>query len=316
MLKFTKKIILFFWVCILIICGLVAYKTVANRNKNKPATIPIAMSMDDNYVYPTIVSITSIMKNKNKNTSYCFYIMHPQNLSYGNKEKVQNLGRKYNQCDIKLIDMKGNYDRAPIDSYISTPTYYRLSLSELVPNLDKIIWLDGDTLVFHDLNDMFNINMSGYYYKGFLDNNIDALKNLGIYNDHYICAGVMLINLKELRENNMVEKFQEFIEKNNDKLVQHDQTVINAMCMDEIGVLPAKFGIFNCINNDIDCYVDNLTAKDKYTLGEVRNAIKDPWVLHCVSKPWNNLDALGYDKWWEYARETDYFEEIKNKYRS
>ena len=43
-------------------------------------------------------------------------------------------------------------------------------------------------------------------------------------NDHIICSEVMLINLKELRKDNMVEKFNIFIKENNDKLNQHDQT--------------------------------------------------------------------------------------------
>ena len=37
--------------------------------------IPISIALDDSYTYTTIVSITSIMINSNKNTKYIFYIM-------------------------------------------------------------------------------------------------------------------------------------------------------------------------------------------------------------------------------------------------
>ena len=49
--------------------------------------IPIAMSLDDKYTYPTIVSITSILVNANSNTKYHFYILHPSRFTIQNKKK-------------------------------------------------------------------------------------------------------------------------------------------------------------------------------------------------------------------------------------
>lgn len=50
---------------------------------------------------------------------------------------------------------------------------------------------------------------------------------------------------EKLREDNMEPKIETFIKENNDKLVQHDQTVINVLFQDNIGALPIKYGIFN-----------------------------------------------------------------------
>ena len=176
-----------------------------------------------------------MMENKSKNSYYEFYIMHPAEFSGDSKHKLKTLERKYSGCSINLIDMTDKYKNAYDIGHITTPAYYRLSLSDLLPDKDKVLWLDGDTLVFKDLRSMYNLDMTGLYYRGFLDNSPRLPEKFGIYdNDHYICDGVMVVNLKELRKDDMVRKFNDFIEKNNDRLVQHDQTVINILCYKKI----------------------------------------------------------------------------------
>ena len=145
--------------------------------------IPIAMAADDNYTYPTLVAITSLMENSKKDTHYDIYIMTPGEFAEENSQKLLNLQEKYdNRCKINLIDMKDCYKDANDKGHITTPAYYRLSLSSLLPDLNKIIWLDGDTLTFEGLTDMFGLDMNGLYYGSFLDG------NMGIANVTYMAA--------------------------------------------------------------------------------------------------------------------------------
>ncbi len=278
--------------------------------------IPIAMAMDDNYVYPTIVSITSAMENAREGTEYSFYIMHNPKFKEENKEKVKSLENKYSACHIHLIDMGNQFKGANDRGHITTPTYYRLSLSGLLTSIDKIIWLDGDTLVFKDLTDMYNIDMNDLCYRGFLDETVDGTKAFGVENDHYICAGVMIINLEELRKDGALEKFNTFIEKNNSSLIQHDQTVINVVYADKIGILPPEYGFFNsCATKELaEKYCNKLKCPNKYTKEEMINALNDLSVLHCIVKPWKFFDIYFADSWWKYAEKTDYYNEIRLAY--
>ncbi|MBQ6143400.1 MAG: glycosyltransferase family 8 protein [Clostridia bacterium] len=278
--------------------------------------LPIAMALDDNYVYPTIVAITSAMENKNAVNEYTFYLMHPSEFKDENKEKVKSLEKKYDKCHIHFINMGEQFKNANDKGHITTPAYYRLALSDLLVNLDKMIWLDGDTLILQDLTQMYDIDMEGLYYRGYLDDNVYGAAAFGVETDHYICSGVMLINLKELRKDNMVKRFNDFIKQNNSKLVQHDQTVINVVCADKIGILPPKFGMFNISATKERCieYSDILIAKDKYTHEDMLNALNNLCVLHCVTKPWKEPDVNLVDLWWYYARKTDFYYEIKEAY--
>ena len=285
----------------------------------KPVTeIPIAMAFDENYVYPTLVAMTSVMENSNPKIKYEFQLMHPSGLSEKSKNIFTSFQNKYSaNCEVNLIDMKDAYKSAYQDSRITTPAYYRLMLSDILPNKDKIIWMDGDTLVTDDLSEMYSVDVEGHYYKALLDYNWDKhlFDNFGLFTDHYICDGVMVANLKELRKDNIVEKFSNFIEKYNDKLFQHDQTVINSVCLDKIGALPAKFALFSTCSHRsmLENYFSKLKSPEKYTMKELENAISHPSLIHCVDKPWRNFSSKT-TMWWKYAEKTDYFNEIKEKY--
>ena len=68
-------------------------------------TIAIAMSTDNNYVFPAIVSMTSILENKNPDTKIDFYIMLSGETTQESKNKIISLQNKYSNCNITLIDM-------------------------------------------------------------------------------------------------------------------------------------------------------------------------------------------------------------------
>ena len=277
--------------------------------------ISIAMALDENYLYPTLVSMTSMLENKNKDSKYVYYIMHPGDFSEKSKKTLQSLSAKYSNCVINFIDMENKYKNVK-QGHVTTPTYYRLSLPDLLPNVDKIIWMDGDTLIFKDLNEMFNVDMKNYYFKGFLDNAWRFGEDFGVETPNYICAGVMVVNLKELRKDDMVKKFSDFIEENNDKLKQHDQTVINIVCKDKVCKLDPKYCIFNrhATKKTAEKYICSLNPKTAYSKEEMVNAANDPTVIHFVHKPWKDQKAPLFNLWWDHAKKTECFEEIKEKY--
>ena len=286
------------------------------KYKNSNIIIPIAMSLDDRYIYTTIIAMTSIMENSYKSTNYEFYIMHPPEFSMENKIILKNMEKKYNRCSINLINMGLKFKTAKIKGRITTPAYYRLALAELLPNIDKIIYLDGDILAFVDLKEMYDLDMDGYYYKGYLDILQDSFN---LDNDIYICSGVLLINLEELRKDDMLNKTYKFMEENRQRLLKeqyHDQPIINALCYRKIGILPPKFGIFAYPN--LENLYDDITLYRNskiYSKEELKDAYFYPKVLHFTrGKPWKLRNNFKLNLWWEYAKKTGYYEEICKTY--
>lgn len=276
----------------------------------KNNTINIAMALDDNYIYPTIVSITSIMLNSNPFSNINIYIMHPFEFNSKNKKKLLFLEKKFVKLKINLFNMKLKYKFANQNKLITTPAYYRLSLSELIPNLNKIIWIDSDTLTLTSLEELYNLNISNLHYKGWLDHTKNCVDKFTNENDHCICSGVMLLNLNELRKDNMTNNYIKFIEKNNKNLHQHDQTVINAVSYKKIDILPAKYGMYNYKNlNELIDLTNGYRYKFGYSLDERIEAYFYPSILHYVNKPWKKK-VNRFNLWWEYAKKTDFYYEI------
>ena len=199
------------------------------------------------------------------------------------------------------------------------PTYYRLLLAEILPFLDRIIYLDGDTIALTDLTELINLNMENNIVMGFIDDGYNYTKIYGINTFKYITAGVLLINLKSMRNENITYKFMDFIQKNKELLIQEDQTVINIVLHERIGILPPKYGLWSFSNTDdlllhnrFQNYFKNLKC---YNEEELINAWKFPGIIHyVVKKPYlfNNyqLNETYIKYWLYYAKKSGEFDNI------
>lgn len=79
----------------------------------------------------------------------------------------------------------------------------------LIKNVDKIIYLDGDTLVYGDLSEMYHLNMNNFYFRGvreILPRRFEAKLN----RSRFICAGVMVMNLKLIRKDHVFKTFKKY----------------------------------------------------------------------------------------------------------
>ena len=275
--------------------------------------IPIAMCLNNGYFYPTIVAMTSILENANLNTKYDFYILYSPDLSNENKKYFLNLEKKYYRCSINLIKIINfKFKNALLTRHITTlAAYYRLALSDLIPNEEKIIYLDSDTLTFTDLKEMYDIDMNGFYYKGFLDISLDFFIP---YIENYICSGILLINLKKLRDDDVVNKMFEYMLKNNKNLYFHDQTIINGVCNKNIGILPPKFGVFNLKFNVLYSHAKRTFAYKnktyKYSKEELKFAYNHPSIMHVSDKPWKKGKIYKKNDWIYYAKKTGLFKKM------
>ena len=158
---------------------------------------------------------------------------------------------------------------------------------------------------------------------GFIDNGYNYAKDFGIKTYKYITAGVLLINIEEMKNENITYKFFEFIKKNRKLLKQKDQTVINIVLHGRIGILPAKYGLWSYSNksdllfhNNYENYSNNLKCYDEK---ELINAWKFPIIIHYViNKPYildNYRLNNSFNKiWLNYAKKTGQLENIIKYY--
>ena len=83
-------------------------------------------------------------------------------------------------------------------------------MNTILPFLNRIIYLDGDTIALTDLTELINLNMDNNIIMGFIDDGYNYTNIYGIKTAKYITAGVLLIDLKSMRNENITDKFMDF----------------------------------------------------------------------------------------------------------
>ena len=164
----------------------------ASADKN----IYIVYTTDRNYIPYTKTAVKSAAVNKKPSSRYRISILCVD-LTPEERESFKTLETK--NVSIKTIPLSiesvQNIAHNPVRKiHISKADLFKFYMAEIFPHIDKILYLDSDTIVRKDLSELFNTDIKDYY--------LAAAKRPG---DEYNC-GVLLYNLKKWREDNIKDK--------------------------------------------------------------------------------------------------------------
>ena len=248
----------------------------------------ILLTINKKYVKLVNILLNSIQLS-NKDTKFDVYILHRE-LDIEDKNIIES-GLDLNKFNIKMIKI----DEEEVKNFpqyqkrYPKEIYFRLFATKYLPeNIDKILYLDSDTLVINKLDELYNMDFEGNFYiatthvKKIL-RKINEVR-LRIDDDvPYINTGVLLINLKELRKIDVQKEVCEFVENNSKKLMLPDQDIITALYGNKIKIVDALR--YNLGDRDLNLY--NLNhIKDPIGLKWVK---ENTVIIHYYgrNKPWN-----------------------------
>ena len=182
-----------------------------NNNIIKYKYINVAYAFDNNYYYITHVSMKSLMLNQNKDTFIIFHILVAAAIYDEQKEVIDRICIEHNNCKIKYYKFTNEYKEFNVNARIkrTTAIFYRLSLQNLLKNETKTLYFDCDTLIYKDLNTIYNYNNTGKYYIWQYEGK--PIKQYGNNLGNFINSGAILINLELLRKDNIYQKMIEFL---------------------------------------------------------------------------------------------------------
>jgi lipopolysaccharide biosynthesis glycosyltransferase len=170
-------------------------------------------------------------------------------------------------------------------SYISQETYYRLDLPSLLPNIEKIIYIDCDVVIDGDLSTLYNIemenNLTWAVSETTMVNYYQDIYHLNTSNG-FFNAWVLLLNLKLRRKNpKKWEDILNFLNSNNTKLMACDQDWLNAVFHDTYIKLAPKYNALPAL------FAGSSASNLWYNKSEYIDAKKHPIVIHFAGeKPW------------------------------
>jgi lipopolysaccharide biosynthesis glycosyltransferase len=132
--------------------------------------------------------------------------------------------------------------------------------------------------------------------------------------EQYINSGVILWNIQACVRDNVNKKFTAFLQKHKgENIPTVDQSVINSVCFNKIFQLPLKY------NNQTYMFTEKNyePSSTLFSQEDWQQGWNDPVVIHYAGgKPWNEQGVEFEERWWEYAKKTPFWPEIKQKYEN
>ena len=162
-------------------------KNIENYKKNKNIIhLSASVNNDKNYKYVILVSIYSVLLNCNKNKTFIIYhISCSSDFNETSVDIFKSLLNKFSHNVEMIFYNMGNLFENRKNYRYSEAAYYRLATPVFI-NAYRLIHLDGDTLTFSDLNEMYNLDFNDNYILGIYDILADGVDYLGLRSEIYI----------------------------------------------------------------------------------------------------------------------------------
>ncbi|MCQ2201196.1 MAG: glycosyltransferase family 8 protein [Bacteroidales bacterium] len=280
----------------------------------------IVINIDSDFVTYAHVMLYSL-EECNAETSFSIHII---NVGLNDSHKKDFIV-KHPKMDFHFYDVDDNVLKSlPMwrRDYVSPATYLRIFMPELLPSsVDKVLFLDCDTLILDSVSDLWNIDLesdnlmiAAVEERPPYDTKKPETLNYSVESSYYN-AGVALINLKALREANFSQKASLFIAQNRDVILHHDQDIMNALTAGS-----TKF--ISCRWNLLDFFTFKKPEIQSRRMDDLKEALRNPAIVHFSNKrkPWhhncgNPFRDLYLSKATQYGISVASTWELKTKYR-
>ena len=200
-----------------------------------------------------MITVSSILASQYKNTKIRFHFGVTDNFSADNMIKLYSLRNKINiLSEFNFYYLKESVAKMKNFHPSGEACPGKFELPEYLPDdVERLIIFDaGDLLVFRDLTELYNYNMSTYWVLGTLEPAIiNSFMKINYNITKYINIGAILLNIKRLKENNF---WNIYTQNRYLKLKgSPDQTLFNILIPDNRKhYLPFKFGGFSLFKDD------------------------------------------------------------------
>lgn len=243
---------------------------------------------DDNYAPYTGISLLSLFEN-NKDIEEITIYLAAMNFSEVNLSKFRRLAEQYGR---KLVILDTERAQEYMKTYQckgwngSLATWLRFFVLEQIPeDVNRLLWIDSDTIVNGSLRDLIEIPLEGYPVAAVCDSVCYWERfRLGIAkSEPYFNAGVILFNLPVWQGNDVLGKMMEHLEKYVQYYKANDQDLLNDFFKGQILKLPMRYNLQGFqLGYPIRTYfsVYHWDESAYYTQDEAQSAVAQPCIIH------------------------------------
>lgn len=248
---------------------------------------------DNKFVPQVAASICSLFENNKEFDRINVYVAS-MGVTPENQQKLQDFAKRYGRevSFIEIGDLSSYIDFSFDTSGWNSIVLARLVLDRLLSeSVDRVLYLDGDTIVLDDLEKLWNTDMGGCVIGACIEPTVSASRrvNLDMKDHPYFNAGVLLIDLKKWRKQRTGSKILEYYRQREGKLFANDQDAINGSLAGEIYALDARYNYCNTFDFYPYRALKKLASPAPYISEQEYNDTKArPAIIHYLGeeRPW------------------------------
>lgn len=254
---------------------------------------PVVISFTPNYIVPAAVTLRSIL-DASPDGRFDVFCLVTEAIPERQRAKLDAMAGE--RMIFHYIMLAGRLEGCYVDPRYSEAASYRLLLPELLPELDRIVYIDCDVVVRQDLAALyqgldFGNSLLAAVHEAPIEGQAVRWESLGCDPGSYFNSGFLVMNLARMREEGTSERLLEVLRT--DYLEFPDQDALNMVCKGRVTPLSPKF-------NSIRTFFLPQYKADflKQYSEEDWQSVQDSGNIHYTGgKPWN-LFTVQFDKWW------------------
>lgn len=268
--------------------------------------IPVVFSTNDKYALYCYLAIYSLLKHADKNNYYDIRVFMVS-LSQENIQFLEQLKNEYASVTcMNVLSYVKDADLREL-SFFSVETFYRLFISQILAEYKKVVYLDSDMLVLHDITPLYDTDMNGHPIAAVHDvvcaYLADHARELGLEMRNMFNAGVLVIDTEAYERQNIREAGLEALvadyRNERRKFIYVDQDVLNTTVYNDVEFIDDRWNFQWEFTWRLDGIYDGYRQKYEQTS-------KDPWIIHYAGdrKPWVYPSLPFADYFWDMVLET------------
>ncbi len=293
-------------------------------------TIHVACGADDHMVLAALVLATSLAES-GTSRPIVFHLLHAPS-----RYDLAGLAARLQHPHMRVVlhEMPPDHANLPVGPPYSPAIFLRLGLAEALADLDRVIYLDADTVACRDISELHNTALDGRPLAAVPDYNLFHFElhnpipirdrfgasllylkeELGIaYRGagDYFNSGVLLLDLAAWRRLRLAEACHAFIRGR--RLQWPDQDALNVVVGSDYVALDARW-------NTMAPALDGMAVPMTPAQAMLRERWStDPWIVHYTGtrKPWlfSPRPVAHGDRFWRAAAKSPAGRALKAAYR-
>nr|WP_289847817.1 glycosyltransferase family 8 protein [Lentibacter algarum] len=296
---------------------------------NTAGQVNIAFSADSAYLPHAAAMLRSLLDHADASRPLNLFFLH-SGIKPAEMQVLEMMLAEHPNARLEPINVGNRFDKSYRSSSRapSNATYNRFLLFDLLPDVEKLLYIDVDVIVRRDITALYDTEMgeakvaavtdwimtrtlTGVFATA--DPDVPDLykyqrEKLGMQDHHiarYFNAGVVLFNFKAMGD---LAKVSSDLMARVDAggMLFRDQDILNAYFKDDLLMLDPRWNVFNSV---VEAY-GKVPASNFQTAMQAR---KDPWLIHYADgayKPWRPVSVPMSEHYWQALIRTPFYGKV------